>query len=173
MSWVAAGVIALAPVVIMVSQPILRLILNAKLPSLAAPYPSIAYVFTVVTRDGLRLITGHGFETMTHGVQVHALPPQTPMVALFEVWYELGVVGAWTVAAIAFFAFQAVAKLPPRISPYMSATLATVLTLGVTAANFDDWEWLFILGLALIACDVAARSDYQTRRPSAESLANF
>jgi len=173
MGWIAAAGIAFAPVAVMIAQPVLRLLLNAKLPDLPAPYPSIAYVFTVITRDGLRLITGHGFETVTHGLQVHALPPQAPKVALFQVWYELGIVGAWALAAAVFFAFRALAKLPPRISPYLSASLATALALGVTRANLNDWEWLLMLALALIACDVAARSDYQTRRPSAETLANF
>ncbi len=173
MSWIAAGVIGLAPVIIMVGQPFLRLILNAKLPDLPPPYPSIAYVFTVVTRDGLRLITGHGFETVTHGALVGALPPQMPQVALFQIWYELGIVGAWLAAAIAFFAFRAIGNLPARISPCLSAGLTTALVLGVTYADLDDWTWLMMLGLALIAGDIAARSDYLTQRPSAGNITNI
>jgi hypothetical protein len=173
MSWIAAAAIGLAPLFILAAQPLLRLVLNAKLPALPPPYPSIAYAFTVVTRDGARLITGHGFQTVTHGALVGALPPQTPPVALFQVWYELGIVGAWLLAAIAFLAFRAIGRLPPRISPYLSAGFATVIALGVTHASLDDWTWLMMLGLAIVASDAASRSYYLTKRPSAETLANF
>jgi hypothetical protein len=173
MSWIAATIIGFAPVFIMVGQPLLRAMLNAKLPTQTPPYPSIGYAFTVITRDGARLITGHGFETMTHGMLVGALPPQTPAVALYQIWYELGIVGAWTTAAIVFFAFRAIGDLPPRISPFLAAALTTVLALGITRANLDDWTWLMMLGLALVSADVAARSHYLTRRPSAEHLAGL
>jgi hypothetical protein len=170
MGWIGAATIGLAPLFVLVAQPLLRLILNVRLPALPPPYPGIAYAFSIVTRDAPRLITGHGFETVAHGVQVGALPPQTPHVALFQIWYELGIVGAWVLAAIAFLSFRAIGGLAPRISPYLMAGFATVIALGVTCASLDDWTWLMMIGLAIVAGDAASRSFYLTRRPSAETL---
>ena len=44
---------------------------------------------------------------------------------------------------------------------------------AATRANLDDWTWLMMLSIALVACDVAARSQYRTIRPSAENIPNF
>jgi O-antigen ligase len=106
-------------------------------------------------------------------VLVKALPPEAPHTALFQVWYELGIVGAWLVAAGIAFTFRAIAGAPPRLAPYLAAAFASVLALGATRSNLDDWTWLMALSIALVACDVAARSQYRTTRPSAESIAHF
>ena len=173
LSWGAAAAVALAPLLVLILAPVARLTLNAKLVALPPPYPSIAYVFTLVTQDGARLITGHGFETVTRGMRIGALPPETPHTALFQVWYELGIVGAWLVAAGIAFAFRAIGEAPARLAPYLAAAFACVLALGATRSNLDDWTWLAMLSIALIGCDVAARSQYRTTRPSAERIANF
>jgi hypothetical protein len=165
--------VALAPLIVLIVAPATRLILNAKLSALPAPYPSLAYVYTLVTRDWARLITGHGFETVSHGVRIGALPPETPHTALFQVWYELGIVGAWLVAAGTAFTFRAIASAPPRLAPYLAAAFASVLALGATRSNLDDWTWLMMISIALVGCDIAARSQYRTTRPSAEHIANF
>ncbi len=173
MSYIAAAFIGLAPFVVLIAQPLLKLILHDKLQNQPAPFPSIGYAFTTITRDGLRLITGHGFETIEHAVQIGACPQETPQVALFQVWYELGVVGAWLVAAIAFFAFREIGKASPRISPFLAAGLTTALVLGVAQNSLDDWVWLMALGLALAAADVGRRGEYRTSRPSADELARI
>jgi len=173
LSWGLAGFVALAPVIVLIVAPLARLTLNADLRTLPAPCPSLDYVYTLVTRDWPRLITGHGFETVTRGARIGALPPETPHTALFQNWYELGIVGAWLAAAGIVFAFRAIGAGPPRLAPYLAAALACVLALGVTRTNLDDWTWLMMLSIALVACDIAARSQYRTTRPSAEHLANF
>jgi hypothetical protein len=173
LSWGLAAAVALAPLLVLIVAPLARLVLNSKLTALPPPYPSLAYVFTVVTQDWARLITGHGFETITHGVLIGALPQTTPHTALFQVWYELGIVGAWLVSAGIAFAFRAIGNAPARLAPYLAAAFACVLALGATRSDLDDWTWLMMLSIALIGCDVAARSQYRTTRPSAEHIANF
>jgi hypothetical protein len=173
LSWGLAAAVAFAPLLVLIVTPLARLLLHANLKTLPPPYPSLAYVFTVVTEDWARLITGHGFETVTHGVRIGALPPEAPHTALFQVWYELGIVGAWIVAAGIAFAFRAIGEAPTRLAPYLAAAFACVLALGATRSDLDDWTWLMMLSIALVGCDVAARSQYRTTRPSAEHIANF
>ena len=173
LGWIAAGLIALAPLVALGAAPLIELVMNAKLASLPAPFPSLAYVLRVVEFDWPRLITGHGIATVAEGVRVGALPPETPQSALFQVWYEYGVVGAWLAAAGVGFMFRALAKFPARLAPYLTAALACNLALGFARVDLSDMTWVSLLALALVAADVAARSQYRTTRPSAEGLARF
>ena len=173
LSLFAAGVIALAPLIVLIVAPLARLMLNAKLPSLPAPYPSLAFAFHVVQFDWVRLITGHGVSTVVNGINAGALPPETPRNAVFQIWYEFGIVGAWLAAAGVWAAFRAMGKFPPRLAPYLTAAFACNLALGATRVDFGDMTWVTMLAIALIASDVAARSQYRTTRPSAEGLAHF
>ena len=173
LSWVAAGGIALAPVLVMVAEPLARLTFNAKLAELSAPLPSLAYAFHLVEVDWPRLITGHGIETVARGLSDGALAAETPKNALFEIWYEFGIVGAWLTAVGVWCVFRALAKFPPRLAPYLTAAFACNLALGATRVGFDDMTWVTLLALTLIASDLAARSQYRTTRPSADRLAHF
>jgi hypothetical protein len=173
LSWVAATLILLAPGLSILAEGLVRWIMRAKLPSLPAPYSSLAEATTVVTRDTYRLITGHGLETVARGVHYGDLPPQTPHSLLFQLWYELGIVGALIAAAAAWFGFRAIGRSPPRLAPYLSASLACNLTLAVLSCDLSDMTWFTTLAIAIIAADVAARSQYRTTRPSAAHLAHF
>ena len=112
--------------------------------------------------DWSRLVTGHGVRDGEQGSSPAALPPQAPGRRCSRSGTNSASSGPGC-GAPAFFAFRAIAKLPPRISPYLSASFACARARR-TRANLDDWEWLMMLALALIACDVAARSQYR-RRP--------
>ena len=173
LSWIAGGFIALAPLAVLIDAPLARLVMHAKLPSLPAPFPSLAIAFDVVTHDKLRLITGHGFETVARGLRANVLPPQTPRTLLFEIWYELGMVGGLLAAAGAWFGFRAIGDAPPRLAPYLTAALACNLTLATISLDLADMTWLTAVAIALVAADVAARSQYRTTRPSASHLAHF
>ncbi len=173
LSWAAAGLVILAPVVVLVAAPLARLMMHAKLPDLPPPYPSLALTFHIVTNDSLRLITGHGFEALARGVRSGILPPHTPRSLLFEIWYEFGVVGAALAATGVWFGFRAIGEAPPRLAPYLAAALACNLTLACLSVDLSDLTWFTALAISLIAADVAARSQYRTTRPSAETLAHF
>ena len=173
LSWIFGGLIALAPLVVLALAPLARLMMNSKLPGLPAPYPSLALTFGYVTREWPRLITGHGFEAISRGVQAGVLPDITPRGLLFQTWYELGVVGAILAALGAWFAFRGIGRLTPRLAAYLCAALACNLTMAALDMGLSDMTWFTVLGVGLIAADIAARSQYRTTRPSAETLANF
>ena len=105
--------------------------LHAKLGSLPAPYPSFGVANNAFLHDKARLLIGHGFETVARGVHAEILPPETPRALAFEIWYELGIVGALIAAAGVWLAFRSIGAAPPRLAPYLAATLACNLTLGV------------------------------------------
>jgi hypothetical protein len=173
LSWLSAGLIALAPAVILIIEPSARWMMHARLPTLPPPFPSIAMVSSIVRNDAPRLITGHGFEAVAGGVKNNILPAFTPRTLLFQIWYELGVVGALIAAAGAWLGFRAIADTPSRLAPYLAAAFACNLTLAMLSHDLSDMIWITALAVALIASDVAARSQYRTTRPSASHLAHF
>jgi hypothetical protein len=169
----AAALILASPLIPALASTFARWMLHAKLGSLPAPYPSLGVANDVILHDKARLLIGHGFETVARGVRAGILPPQTPRALVFEIWYELGIVGAVIAAAGVWFAFRAIGSAPPRLAPYLAAALACNLTLGFLCCDLSDMTWLALLVIAGVAVGVAARSQYRTTRPSAAPLANF
>jgi hypothetical protein len=173
LSWGAAALILLSPLIPALAPTVAAWIFHARLASLPAPYPSLSVAADIFTHDKLRLITGHGFATVSHGIQDRILPVQTPRALAFTVWYELGVVGAMLAAAGAWLAFRSLERAPARLAPYMAAAFSAVVALAFLNVDFVEMTTLTLIALAVISTDVAARSQYRTSRPSAAGLANL
>jgi hypothetical protein len=173
LAWAAAAIIILSPLIPAFAPTVAAWIFHAKLASLPQPYAPLSVAADIFTHHKLRLITGHGFETVSRGVREAFLPPQTPTALAFTVWYELGVIGALIAATGTWFAFRDLGKAPARLAPYMAAGLTAIVALAFLNVNFDDMTVPTLIAVAVIATDVAARSQYRTTRPSAASLANL
>jgi hypothetical protein len=173
LSWLAAALIVLSPIVVALAPTFAAWVLHAKLAALPTPYPSLRVANLVFQHDKAHMLTGHGFETVARGMRAGILPPQTPQALVFEVWYELGIVGALIAAAGAWIGFRAIGEAPPRLAPYLAAALACNLTLALLSVDLSNMTWAALLAIGVIAVDVAARSQYRTTRPSAASLAHF
>ncbi len=173
LSWGAAALILFSPLIPALAPTVSAWIFHARLASLPAPYPSLSVAADVFTHDKLRLVTGHGFATVSHGVRDRILPAETPRALAFTVWYELGIVGAVLAAAGAWLAFRSLARAPARLAPYLAAAFSAVIALAFLNVDFVEMTTLTLIALAVISTDVAARSQYRTSRPSAASLANL
>lgn len=169
----AAALILLSPLIPALAPTVSAWIFHARLASLPAPYPSLSVAADVFTHDKLRLITGHGFATVSQGVRDGILPAQTPRALAFTVWYELGILGAVLAAAGAWFAFRDLPRAPARLAPYMAAAFSAVIALAFLNVDFAEMTTLTLISVAVISTDVAARSQYRTSRPSAARLANL
>src|SRR5208337_4660845 len=140
-------------------------------PLIPAFAPTIAAC--IFTHDKLRLLMGHGFATVARGVRDMILPLHTPRALAFTVWYELGIIGAVIAAVGVWFGFHDIVKAPPRLAPFLAAGFTAIGALAFTNVDFDDMTVMTLIAVAVIATDVAARSQYRTTRPSAASLANL
>ena len=172
-AWGAAALILLSPLIPAFAPTIAAWVFKVKLANLAPPYASLSVAADIFTHDKLRLFTGHGFATVSRGVHDVILPPYTPRSLAFTVWYELGIVGAVIAAVGVWFGFRDLDKAPPRLAPFMAAGFTVLVALAFSNVDFDDMTVLTLIGVAVIATDVAARSQYRTTRPSAASLANL
>lgn len=173
LSWLAAGLILITPLVVSVTPALSHWLFHAKLASLGAPYPTLAAAASLVLHDVIRIFTGHGVDTVVRGVETGVLPTFSPRVVVFEIWYELGIVGAMTAAVAAWLSFRAIGNMAPRLAPYVAAAFACDLTLGFVAEDLTQMTWVTLLAISAIAISAAARSQYRTTRPSAASLAHF
>ena len=169
----AAALILLSPLIPALAPTVSTWIFHARLASLPAPYPSLSLAADIFIHHKLRLITGHGFATVSRGVHDGILPAETPRALAFMVWYELGVVGAMVAAAGAWLAFRDLKRAPARLAPYMAAALSAIVALAFLNVDFVEMTTLTLIAVAVISTDVAARSQYRTTRPSAANLANL
>lgn len=173
LAWGAGILMALGPLATIVVAELGRAVMNSGLSVLGPPFTELARAQAMVIHEKLLLITGHGFEALVRAIQTGLFPNVTPSGQMFAIWYELGVVGAGITAAMIWSGFSRIGDAPPRLAPYLAAALACNLALGTLLLNFGDMLWTVSLGVAVICCDVAARSQYRTTRPSAAGLALF
>ena len=173
LAWIAATLMALGPLATVLTAELTRGVMNSGLAGLDAPFATLARAQAIIIHEKLLLVTGHGFEALVRAAQTGLFPDTAPRGELFAVWYELGIVGAGLASAMIWFGFRRIGEASPRLAPYLAAALACNLTLGALMENFGDMLWTVSLGIAVIASDVAARSQYRTTRPSAAGLALF
>ncbi len=173
LSWLATGLILISPLIPAVAPTLAHWVFHAKLADLAAPYPTLAAAARLILHDEVRLMTGHGIDTVGRGVEAGLLPALSPRVAMFEIWYELGIVGALAAAAAVWLGFRAIGEMAPRLAPYVAATFACDLTLGFLSQDMTQITWVTLLAISAIALGAAARSQYRTTRPSAAHLAHI
>jgi len=124
----------------------------------------------VIFNEPLRLITGHGFETSLRGRYAGLLPRNAPNTILFEVWYDLGIIGALAGAAALYFGIMRSGREDPPLVPAIMAAFATAFAfacLGVGTAQM----WWFTSLIAVVLIFVATeRGQFRTTRPKANFL---
>src|SRR5271166_5171520 len=173
LAWGAAALILLSPLIPAFAPTIAAWVFHTRLADLPAPYASLSVAADIFTHDKLRMVTGHGFATVSRGVRSSILPAHTPKALAFSVWYELGDVGAVLAATGVWFTFRNLVKAPPRLAPYLAAGFSAIVALAFLNVDFDDMTVMTLVAVSFISADVAARSQYRTTRPSAASLANL
>ena len=123
------------------------------------------------TAEGLRLIAGHGFDTFTRGLQMGYLPSAMPRNIIFEIWYELGLLGAASAALVVWTAFWAATSyLPKPLTGFVQGALVCGFILALTGLVTLQIWWLTILAVAGILFTLVAKGQYRTQRPAAKSL---
>ncbi|MDF3060101.1 MAG: peptide transporter permease [Microvirga sp.] len=122
---------------------------------------------SVVTAQPERLITGHGFETALRGRIEGLLPVNAPNTILFELWYELGVVGAFGVAAALFAAILACETRSPSLVPGMIAAFATAYAFACLGIGTAQMWWFTALALVVLVFVSIERGQFRTTRPKA------
>jgi hypothetical protein len=163
----AAVAVLAAPIIPAISPALAHLFFHAKLASLPEPFPPLAVAADIVLHDPARLFTGRGVDAAIKGMEAGLIPARIPRAILFEIWYELGVIGALLGAAAAWFGFHALGDSGEKVAPYLIAAFAADLALGFLSQDFSQMWWVNLLAVSAISGTAAVRSQYRTKRPIA------
>jgi hypothetical protein len=167
LSILAAAIVLLSPLVPAVAPALARWFAQARLSTLAGPFVPISGAAEILLHEPMRLFTGHGVDTAIRGVDAGLITVAIPRVVLFEIWYELGIIGALLSAAVLWLGFRGVGALGAKVAPYLLAAFACDLTLAFLAEDFSQMTWVTLLAVSAVSGAAATRSQYRTKRPAA------
>ncbi|MBY6240972.1 hypothetical protein [Methylosinus sp. Sm6] len=119
----------------------------------------------ILVSDGPRLLLGHGFGAAIYGVLGHYLYQETPRSLVFQVWFDLGAIGAVALAAVTARAFIIAGRTRPVLAPFLLAGLATGLAISMLGPAGEQLWWLTLAGLDAIAFALVMKGQFRTRRP--------
>lgn len=162
---VMAGLIIFAPLLPFLGRPLWSM--------LAPGHPlrtGFALWARLISAEPLRLVTGHGFETLVRGRLAGVLPLQSPSTVLFEVWYELGIVGAAAAAWGLHKAARSASPNHPALLPGTIGALATAFALACLGIGTAQIWWFTVLVVVVLVFVACGRGQFHTTRPKASLL---
>jgi hypothetical protein len=114
---------------------------------------------------GARSLLGHGFGSAIYGLFGGYIDPKSPRSLAFQIWFDLGLVGAAAFAAAAYKAFSLVGLVRPSLAPFLLAGLAAGLVVCLLGPAGEQL-WAFTLaGLDVVAFVVVMRGQFRKKRP--------
>jgi len=158
-----AGLLLAAPLVPFILKPLAEGVLGPSAPLVA----SLDSWRSVILDDPLRLITGHGLETSLRGRLFGLVPPAAPHTLLFEIWYELGLVGAVAGAVFLYQSVLGAGGQRPVLGPGIMAAFATAYTLGCSGIGTAQVWWFTALVVVVLVFVAIERGQFRTTRPKA------
>ncbi len=156
-----AGLVLFAPAVPFLLAPLAEGVLGAG----HSWSEAIRVWAQTVAGDPVRLITGHGFDTAMRARDAGLVPAGAPRGLLFEVWFEVGILGAVALAVLLHRALRAAAAGAPAVAPGAMMTIVVAVLLAVFGkAGLQSW-WLTMLALTAVTLVAVERGQYRTVRP--------
>lgn len=162
-AYAMAGLLALGPLIPFILRPIAALFLASQHPTMR----TMRIWRSVVAGEPERLVTGHGFETALRGRLEGLLPVNAPNTILFELWYELGLVGALAAAFALYAAVTACGRRSPPLVPGMVAAFATAFAFACLGIGTAQMWWFTALALVVLVFVAIERGQFRTTRPKA------
>ena len=165
-----AMLILVAPALPLVFDPIaagLADVLGGRLPALNDAAQALHVWGALVLQEPLRLLTGHGFDMITRAVVSGFIPADAPRSLLFEIWYELGLVGALATALLFFGALASAGKAPQALAPFLLAEITTGFVISIWEMDATQLWWIMLLGVVSVVFATVIRGQYRTDRPRA------
>lgn len=121
----------------------------------------------VILADPVRLLTGWGFETALRGRGIGLVPGDAPRTILFEVWLDLGLVGAAALAAALWSAALGVARIHAAVAPGALAALAAGVAAMIAGASYTEMWFVTSAVVAAVLFAAVERGQFRTKRPKA------
>lgn len=168
-AWGTSGILLVAPLLAVLLSPLAEMLLteNHELRGGLAAWHTL-----ILTEPG-SFVIGHGLDTLLPARLAGDIPAQTPQGLPFELWFELGAIGAILAALTLYFlvrSFEHVAKGPAGsglLVPGLLAAVATAYALSCFGVGVAFPWWVTTLAVTVIAFSAIARGQFRTSRPKA------
>ncbi|GJE75375.1 MAG: peptide ABC transporter permease [Methylobacteriaceae bacterium] len=160
-AFAAAGLLAIAPLLPFLARPIGVALFGPVAPGVLA----VKAWQKLVALEPLRLITGHGLETALRGRVFGIVPANAPTTMLFEVWYELGIVGAFAIAFMLHGAIRRAGRDATALVPCAMAAFAAAFVVGCVGVGLTVGWWLTTLALTIFTFVAVERGQFRHKRP--------
>jgi hypothetical protein len=160
---VMAGLLLLAPALPFILKPLAEGVFGSSAPVTV----SLDVWRKIILNDPLRLLTGHGLETALRGRFFGLVPPTAPSTLLFEIWYELGLVGAVTGSILLYQAVVRAGGHRATVGPAIMAAFACAYALGCLGIGTAQVWWFTALVVLVLIFVAIERGQFRTVRPKA------
>jgi hypothetical protein len=157
------GLLLLAPLLPFLLKPLAAGLLGIKAPATA----SLEVWRQIILNEPLRLLTGHGLETALRGRYFGLVPRNAPSTLLFEIWYELGLVGAVAGSLLLYRAVVGIQSHRATVAPGIMAAFACAYALGCLGIGTTQVWWFTALVVLVLIFVAIERGQFRTTRPKA------
>ncbi|MGF9758560.1 peptide ABC transporter permease [Microvirga sp. 0TCS3.31] len=160
---VMAGLLLFAPLLPFLLKPLATGLFGAKAPVTA----SLEIWRQIVINEPMRLLTGHGLETALRGRYFGLVPHKAPSTLLFEIWYELGLVGAVAASLLLYRSVVGIQSHRATVAPGIMAAFACAYALGCLGIGTTQVWWFTALVVLVLIFVAIERGQFRTTRPKA------
>jgi len=165
----AASAFAAATVALVIGAPLIALVVSLLAPQSSDFGRTMQVWADIIAADPLRLVTGHGVESALRNRISAALDVSAPTSLIFEVWYELGILGALALTVAVAFTALSLARLSRTLGSFALGCLGFAFALSVLGLGTSQAWWVTALVAAAIAFFAVANGEYRTERPTARA----
>lgn len=134
----------------------------------ALGHPGLERWGAMILADPQRLITGRGFDAGNAARNIGLVGPDMPVSLISDLWFDLGLLGAFFLAIVMARAFIAAGKLGYELAPATLAALAAAVTFALFDRNATQTWWFNGLAVFAIVLMSVERGRYRAVRPRAE-----
>ncbi len=153
---------------LLLAAPALVIGADRMIPFNLAPEPLGVWA-QLIEGQGLRLLSGHGFDAAARGLLTGYLSSEGPRHALFALWFDLGLAGALLGGFLLLRAFTFASVQPHPLSAFMIGGLTSIVVVAIASpASYQLWM-ATIVCVAALSFAAAIRGQYRTLRPAAAS----
>lgn len=166
LAYLFAAIMLFAPLLLLAAEALLQVLPSAPLGVTKAISPWTEFVRAAPDR----LLTGIGFDTLHRAFAAGILPATAASNLLFEIWFELGLLGALGAATTIFASFRAAGRAEEHGAPFLLAALTCILVISIWGlATLHLW-WITLLGAMAISFGCVLKGLTREERPSAGSI---
>jgi hypothetical protein len=163
----ASAAFTTAVALLILGGPLIALLLSLLAPQESGFGRTMQLWSDIIVADPSRLLTGHGLETALRNRISQLLDPEAPKSLIFEVWYELGILGAMGATALFALGVAAVSRLGGTIAPFALGCMGFAFALSVIGLGTSQTWWITALAATSILFAAVVNGEFRTERPVA------